>query len=825
MKTLWEKLRSAAVDVDTGEMARLIVQLLTATVGSDARFRPFHELIEQHKARFVALGNDVDTVPMSDIIGILCRALFSIRHAGQSMTDCEELILILKRASNDVDTMVMARTFERLFHLCESESHTAKNQINLENIGRARERVVTAIGRASWDAVGASLADMLWSLAEARPDFEELPSLVAEAKESGVFDRHADRGVTVSEKVHSILESVVKRYGDESDRSLIAQMKCGLLRGRSGIPSDELALFSSDIAVRAVRFCKGVQRLPLSVQNDALHFGRHARISFHRTLRIPEDGRDYPLPAGFGSLPIVRVEDYAERVPEKWLEQGGFIIPLYQREALFLEFAGVKWHPTIAKVSVGRVNAISGKEHDLKIRPHRQDYVVIPDQRWLDGINSGDGTVNQFVAMPLGQGYTIEAQVSDEEKHGGFQLAIFDPRNGRFQDQDPKEKEAAIAARNHRALRAEAEVAKETDFTASFPKEKRQQFFDLADAMAKDGIATPEKVAAFLDELAPEGAGRKYSQALWAILAAAGHVEHDAPEWKKIYDRIDKKPELWDGVIKSQAPRTDGETPKARGPGILCAAEPKADEMGIAAGGRIKQQIHEDSYGAESWDEAIFRDVVIHIVNSEAYERITGLPVPPSPITADHYARHKIPWYSDYEEKVPSVAPAGIFKRILSIGQIDKNRGVASEEPLPKREINPEEIVRIRTPTVDERFRALVQRAHLSSQNQQYKIAVREASLALNLFTEYAVPFQIRAHAHLCLGNALDAEADASACLKIDPNNFQALSVRTMASFHLGEYLLARNDAEKVLALDPNAEDALFVREQATLELSKSRLP
>ena len=822
MKNLWEKLNAAAVDVDTHRMAELIIQLLSTTAGSEARFRPLREIIAQDEARFLSFGTDVDTVPMAEMMGSFCRALFAIRHPGQPLAECAELIRTLERAANDVDTMLMARTFERLFHLCESESNEATNQTNLENVRRARERVVAAIGGASWGAVGTSLADMLWSLAEARPDFEELPSLVAEAKESGVFDRHADRGVAVSEKVHSILESVVKRYGDESDRSSIAQMKSGLLRGRSGIPSDELALFSSDVAVRAVQFCKGVQRLPLSMQDDTLHIGRHARISFHRTLRIPEDGRNYPLPAGFGRLPIVRVEDYAERVPEKWLEQGGFIIPLYQREALFLEFAGVKWRPAIAKVSVGRINAISGKEHDLKIRPHRQDYVVIPDQRWLDGINSGNGTVSQFVAMPLGQGYTIEAQVTEEEMHGGFQVAVFDPRAKRFPEADPELVEAALAARATRArATAQAELLNSLPemIQRVFRALQELHYTDAARLLGINDSQILEFTRVFEWLFSPHGIGGIIPDSNLGERPRLLQLFNLEEKYRHFLDRriaaIDERQKrMWtveelmpcpDVAIMSKAPR----------------AEPKPMEMGIAAGGRIKQQIHEDSYGAESWDEEVFRDVVIHIVNSEAYERITGLPAPPCPITVDHYARHKIPWYSDYEENVRAVAPAGVFKRIFPIGQIDKKRGVAPDAPLPKHEIRPD-IVRIRTPSVEERFQSLVQRALRSSQNQQYKIAVREASQALDLSREHALPFQIRAQAHLHLGNALDAEADASACLEIEPDNFEALSVRTMASFQLGEYLLARNDAEKILAVNPSAKVALFVREQATLEVSKA---
>ena len=66
-----------------------------------------------------------------------------------------------------------------------------------------------------------------------------------------------------------------------------------------------------------------------------------------------------------------------------------------------------------------------------------QDYVVAPPQPWLDGINAGDGFIKQFVAMPLGQGYTVEGQVTGEETHGGLQLVVFDPKPGRFPDEAP----------------------------------------------------------------------------------------------------------------------------------------------------------------------------------------------------------------------------------------------------------------------------------------------------------------------------------------------------------------------------------------------------
>ncbi len=195
---------------------------------------------------------------------------------------------------------------------------------------------------------------------------------------------------------------------------------------------DEPAIFSYHVPLEV---CLG--KTAGSQEFDEIMIGRFTRISFHRTLRIPEDGRDYPLPAGLGRFPIHRVEDYAEKVPAKWLLDGGLFIPLYQKEALFLQFDGPNWHPNIAKVCVGKINAISGKPYSEALSRQHQDYVVIPNQKWLDGVCSGEGLVKQFVAMPLGQGYTIEAQITDEERYGGFQMVIMDAVDGRFPNRNP----------------------------------------------------------------------------------------------------------------------------------------------------------------------------------------------------------------------------------------------------------------------------------------------------------------------------------------------------------------------------------------------------
>ena len=53
--------------------------------------------------------------------------------------------------------------------------------------------------------------------------------------------------------------------------------------------------------------------------------------------------------------------------------------------------------------------------------------LVVPEQPWLDGFNIGNGVIRQFVAMPLGMSYTVEGQLTREERFGGVQILVYPP--------------------------------------------------------------------------------------------------------------------------------------------------------------------------------------------------------------------------------------------------------------------------------------------------------------------------------------------------------------------------------------------------------------
>jgi len=140
-------------------------------------------------------------------------------------------------------------------------------------------------------------------------------------------------------------------------------------------------------------------------------------ITFHRTLRMPDDKRLHQLPASLGHFALFNVEEYADRLSPNITEQGGLFFPMWQREAMWMGFSiandqqewsfdGTRHRCTYAlRIFVGHINAVSGSPMGEKLpnvshEETKQDYVVVPQQRWVDGICVAPGVVRQFVAMP-----------------------------------------------------------------------------------------------------------------------------------------------------------------------------------------------------------------------------------------------------------------------------------------------------------------------------------------------------------------------------------------------------------------------------------------
>ncbi len=181
-----------------------------------------------------------------------------------------------------------------------------------------------------------------------------------------------------------------------------------------------------------------------------VHPEARLEIKFQRTLRIPDDDSEYPLPPGLGAFPLRHVDDFANRVSPLWLEHGGVMLPIYQSEAMWLDF-GSAWvpgrgvsYPFAIKISAGKICAVTGKDWDSELHRRKQDYLVAPKQPWLDGYCVEEGLIRQFVAMPLGAGYTAEEQLTGKAEHGGLQVLVCPMKREVFEQRFPKPKRESV---------------------------------------------------------------------------------------------------------------------------------------------------------------------------------------------------------------------------------------------------------------------------------------------------------------------------------------------------------------------------------------------
>lgn len=210
-----------------------------------------------------------------------------------------------------------------------------------------------------------------------------------------------------------------------------------------------------------------------------VHEQARCSIKFQRTLRIPDDGKNYPLPPGLGRFPMRHLDDHAARLPEAWHRRGGVMLPMHQAEAMWIDFgserslhAGAVNYPFAIKVATGKVCALTGDTWMNHLNRDLQDYVVAPRQRWLDGYCVGKGVIRQFVAMPLHEGYTAEEQLTGAATYGGLQIVAYPMKRERY-EQLAREYEQLVRRCKQRA----GEVSEVTKAVLLRSLEKEKVFY------------------------------------------------------------------------------------------------------------------------------------------------------------------------------------------------------------------------------------------------------------------------------------------------------------------------------------------------------------
>jgi hypothetical protein len=310
----------------------------------------------------------------------------------------------------------------------------------------------------------------------------------------------------------------------------------------------------------------------LEISFPKVHKDARLRIEFQRTLRIPDDGQDYFLPPGLGRFPLRHVDDFGERVSALWRQHGGVMLPMYQSEAMWLNFHSPADYPFAVKIATGKVNAVTGERWETGLNGHPQDYLSIPTQPWLDGYAVEKGVIRQFVAMPLGSGYSAEEQITGQAEHGGIQLVVY--------------------------------------------------------PMKREG-----------------------------------------------YERIRRQRDRRSMVMEDLC--------------VMACAPPTMD-MGLAPGGRMRQEIYDDPHPLTDWDQSRSSRCFVHIANSLVWRSVTGEEPPTVPPTAEEYTEAGLPWFDWYADQ-PALGGGDALRKLKSVKQLGTEKG---DNPLPENaSVDPKNIV------------------------------------------------------------------------------------------------------------------------------------
>jgi hypothetical protein len=303
-------------------------------------------------------------------------------------------------------------------------------------------------------------------------------------------------------------------------------------------------------------------------------------IVFQRTLRVPDDEKTYPLPPGLGAFQLRHVDDYAKSVPSLWVRRGGVMLPMFQAEAMWLLFESTLdlercvEYPFAIKVAAGKINAATGQPWSNELQREPQDYLVAPPQPWLDGYCIEAGTIRQFVAMPLGKGYSAEEQITGKGEHGGLQIIVY-----------PMKREA---------------------FERRFPWRPEDERYVDSCLAEFDDFDDEEDAASFEDK-----------------------------------------------------------------------------GMGLAPGGRMKQELYLDPYDLDDWDTEHGSRCFVHLVNAELWQEITGEKPPAPPPTAKTYSKYGLPWFDFYAGGAQALPGSGVLANLKGVAKLGKEKG---EKPLPENE-------------------------------------------------------------------------------------------------------------------------------------------
>ncbi len=114
-------------------------------------------------------------------------------------------------------------------------------------------------------------------------------------------------------------------------------------------------------------------------------------------------------------------------------------------------------------------------------------------------------------------------------------------------------------------------------------------------------------------------------------------------------------------------------------------AAPQAKEMGLAPGGKMKQEIYKDDFKIDDWDLENGSRCFVHITNSITWAAITGQLPPHLPPSAKDYTYARLPWFDYYDSDSKAIKGSSKLAKMESVQKMSKEKGEPiSNEPISK---------------------------------------------------------------------------------------------------------------------------------------------
>lgn len=402
-------------------------------------------------------------------------------------------------------------------------------------------------------------------------------------------------------------------------------------------------------------------------QNNKLFFDRSkCEIKFNRTLRVPDDNKQYQLPPSLG---VFELDNLGTDI----------FLPMYQREAMWMNFSA----PTkvAVKIGLGSVNAISGEPwEDGVLKKEPQNYIVCPDQPWLDGVKikdfQGQNLVRQFVAAPLSSESLLEAQINKEKIEGGLKFEVFQLYDKNYQAYSPKFKKLVDINKTpiELGLKLKDKVVFLKKLNRNVSNLITLENFGILDEDILNINITQSMGTVLVKLLTGQQCVCKIDKNT-TTLDLKNQVNQflkiPVVQQKLIYagKLLQDSNSLFHCGIKNNS--TIYLTHYLwGGGGPNNNANNNERMMGIAAGGLILQKIYNDFEDFNNWNQKNYQKCSIYIVNNQQYKS----KMPATSITTSTYKSLGYPWFEIYDEHKDDIASGfSNVKSIKDFKNIDKD--------------------------------------------------------------------------------------------------------------------------------------------------------